>query len=85
MECAHRLLRHRLVHLIASDAHSAEDRPPALAAGVAAAAQILNSRTEALEMVTGRAEAILMGRPVSVPEPVKAEGKKWWAFFQRRR
>ncbi|MGD8369367.1 MAG: hypothetical protein PVG78_17140 [Desulfobacterales bacterium] len=85
MRCAHQLLKQRLVHLIASDAHSAQDRPPALAAGVEAAAQILDSRSEALEMVIGRPEAIINGRTISVPEPVKAENKKWWSFFQRRR
>jgi protein-tyrosine phosphatase len=85
MRCAHRLLRQRLAHMIASDAHSADNRPPALTAGVEAAAKLLEDPSEALEMVTLRPEAVLNGQPVSVPEPVKSERKKWWIFFQRRR
>ena len=83
-KCAHRLLRCRLAHLIASDAHSADGRPPVLTAAVAEAARILESREEAMALVTERPQAILDGRPVSVPEPIHPEKRKW-RFFHRKR
>ncbi len=85
MRCARQLLERRLVHLIASDAHSADGRPPALSTGVEVAGRILKDPGEAREMVTTRAEAILQGRPVSVPEPLKPGKRKWWPFFQKKR
>jgi protein-tyrosine phosphatase len=65
------LLRHRLVHVIASDAHSAGDRPPLLSRAVDRVGKILKSYDEAEAMVTSVPEAILDGRPVDVPEPVR--------------
>jgi protein-tyrosine phosphatase len=58
---AEKLLAKRLVHLIASDAHSADGRPPILSDGVCAAEKIVG-REEALRMVTEYPEAILEGR-----------------------
>jgi len=58
---AEKLLTKRLVHLIASDAHSADGRPPILSDGVCAAEKIVG-REEALRMVTEYPEAILEGR-----------------------
>ena len=80
MECAHRLLEFRLGHVMASDAHSADSRPPLLSAGVEAAAQILGSRREAEAMVLDRPEAILDGAAVEVPDPRRPKKKKWWWF-----
>jgi len=80
MACAHRLLSLRLAHVIASDAHSAGARPPVLSAAVAAAAQILNSKQEAMAMVSERPRAILDGNPVEVPE-MRTPGRKWWRFW----
>jgi len=58
---AEKLLAKRLVHLIASDAHSADGRPPILSDGVRTAEKIVG-REEALRMVTEYPEAILEGR-----------------------
>ena len=58
---AEKLLAKRLVHLIASDAHSADGRPPILSDGVCAAEKIVG-REEALRMVTEYPQAILEGR-----------------------
>ncbi len=63
------LVARRLVHIIASDAHSAEDRPPVLSRGVDAAADVLGSPDEAERMVTTVPAAILAGETVEVPEP----------------
>jgi protein-tyrosine phosphatase len=78
MECAHRLLELRLAHVIASDAHSSDNRPPILSEGVAAAAEVLGSSEEARAMVDERPRAIIAGRDVDVPEPKQPQKKRWW-------
>jgi len=79
MECAHGLLKRRLVHVIATDAHSAESRPPVLSEAVEVAARILEDDNEAWDMVTQRPKKILKGEPVSIPEPRKP--KKRWFYW----
>ncbi len=64
------LLKRRLVHVMASDAHSPHDRPPALSRGVEAAARVLGRPDEAERMVTEIPAAILAGEPVEVAEPL---------------
>lgn len=81
-QCAEAMLAARLVHVIASDAHSARDRVPALQEAVAAAAEILRSYEEARRMVTTTPAAILAGRDIdlSAPEPPQSKKKKWFFF-----
>ncbi len=81
MEYAHELLRCRLAHVIASDAHSATKRPPILSSAVNAAAIILGSKTEADAMVIDRPKAILEGKSLSIPVPKSLGEKKWWKFW----
>jgi protein-tyrosine phosphatase len=75
MKCSHALVENRLVHVIASDAHSARTRPPVLSAAVGIAAKILKNNDEALKMVSGTPEAIIKGLPVNVAEP-KRPGRR---------
>ncbi|MFN2168389.1 MAG: tyrosine-protein phosphatase, partial [Anaerolineae bacterium] len=63
----HRLLRQGMVHLIASDAHSAGDRRPELSTAVAVAGEVMGDPDAARAMVTARPEAILKGLAVEVP------------------
>ena len=56
-----KLLRRRLVHIIASDAHSTDGRPPVLSPAVHAAARIVGEE-EAWKMVTQYPQAILKGQ-----------------------
>ena len=65
---AEKLLRKGLVHIIASDAHSTDGRPPVLSPAVHAAARIVGEE-EAWKMVTQYPHAILKGRRPNVPEP----------------
>ena len=65
---AEQLLSKGLIHIIASDAHSTDGRPPVLSPGVHAAARIVGAG-EALRMVTDYPQAILEGRRPNVPEP----------------
>ncbi|RZB31537.1 MAG: protein-tyrosine phosphatase [Desulfobacteraceae bacterium Eth-SRB2] len=78
MECAHKLLKNRLSHVIATDAHSPTNRPPILSPAVQVCARILGSLKEAREMVVNRPQAILNGEPVKAPEPRPLCKKKWW-------
>jgi protein-tyrosine phosphatase len=77
MCCAEMLLTNRLAHVIASDAHSAEWRPPILSTAVEAAAELLESYDDAMRMVTEVPAAILSGDKPEVPDPLPA-GKSVW-------
>ncbi len=66
---AEKLLAHRLIHFIASDAHSISGRPPTLSAGVKAAEKIVG-KEEAQRMVTEYPQAVIDGRRPNVPEPL---------------
>jgi protein-tyrosine phosphatase len=68
---AEQLLTKGLIHIIASDAHSADGRPPVLSAAVRATAKIV-SEDEAWKMVTEYPRALLEGRKPDVPLPNKA-------------
>jgi protein-tyrosine phosphatase len=68
-QIAERLLKNRLIHFIASDAHSTDGRPPILSEGVRAAEKIVG-KEEAQKMVTKYPQAILEGRKPNVPEPI---------------
>ena len=66
---AEKLLAKRLIHIIASDAHSPNRRPPILSAGVKAAEKIVG-KEEARKMVTEYPKAVIEGRRPDVPEPI---------------
>jgi len=66
---AETLLLKRLIHIIASDAHSTDGRPPILSAGVRAAEKIVG-KEEARKMVTEYPKALLEGRRPEIPEPL---------------
>ena len=65
---AEKLLTNRLIHIIASDAHSTDARPPILSAAVRAAEKIVG-KEEARRMVTEYPQAIIDGRRPNVPDP----------------
>ncbi len=67
------LLKHRLAHIIASDAHSSDNRPPLLSHAVEKAAEILANNEEAECMVTEIPSAILSGKMPDIPEPRHAK------------
>lgn len=84
MDCARRLLELRLVHIIASDAHSAKTRPPILSFGMEAAADILKNEDEAKNMVMSTPQKILDGKIVEVSEPIRRRKKKWWFWGKKQ-
>ena len=68
-QLSEKLLTHRLIHFIASDAHSIEGRPPVLSAAIKAVGKLVG-KGEALKMVTEYPLAVLEGRRPKVPEPI---------------
>jgi protein-tyrosine phosphatase len=64
-----RLLKNRLIHIIASDTHSFNGRPPILSRGLIMAAAIVG-KEEARRMVTDYPQAILEGKRPDIPEPI---------------
>jgi protein-tyrosine phosphatase len=66
---AEKLLKKRLAHFIASDAHNVNGRPPGLTHAVREAERIVG-REEAQKMVTEYPRAILEGTIPNVPEPL---------------
>jgi protein-tyrosine phosphatase len=69
--CAQELLKHRLVHVIASDAHSADSRPPLLSRAVSEAAELTGSEWLAMSLASDIPAKILAGEPVDIPEPMR--------------
>jgi protein-tyrosine phosphatase len=68
-QIAESLLAHRLIHFIASDAHSTDGRPPILSKAVRAAERIVG-KEEAQKMVAEYPRTILEGRKPKIPEPI---------------
>jgi protein-tyrosine phosphatase len=66
---AEKLLKKRLIHAIASDAHGINGRPPGLTAAVREAEKIIG-REEAIKLVTEYPRAIIDGHMPNVPEPL---------------
>jgi protein-tyrosine phosphatase len=62
---ADKLLKARLVHIIASDAHSLSGRPPLLSSAVRAAARIVGE-AQARKMVTHYPQAVLEGQKLDI-------------------
>lgn len=80
---AESLVRDGYAHVLASDAHSGRQlRPPALGAGVAAAAELVGEQ-RARWMVEDAPAAIVAGRPL--PEPPPADVPKPGGLLRRLR
>lgn len=78
-KCCRELLKHNLVHVVATDAHSCEVRPPLLSTAVEEAGKIIGE-TNALPLVTSNPEAIVNGK--DLPDLLEPEKPKR-SFFQR--
>jgi len=65
-QTAKELISERLVHIIATDAHSCDGRPPVLSDAAERAADILGSYDDAAQMVTDIPAAILAGEQIDV-------------------
>jgi len=73
------LLKHNLVHLIASDAHSPRTRPPRLSGAVQVAARLVGDE-KAAQMVHHAPRAVIEGGDVpDLGEPTNP--RHWWRVF----
>ena len=70
------LLRKNLVHVIASDGHSADQRPPQLADAVALAADVVG-RERAEALVTTIPQAVINNLPIPALEPIEYHPQVW--------
>jgi protein-tyrosine phosphatase len=82
-ESARQMLRRRMVHFIASDAHDTKSRPPLLSeARKAVAAEVGEEVAEALSESNPR--AAIEGRPLPwLPEPQPASAPRRWFSLRR--
>jgi protein-tyrosine phosphatase len=78
------LLKSDLAHVMASDGHSATERPPLLSTGVRAAAALVGEE-RARELVQAVPQAIIEDRPVRVRAPGTVEEQKrgWFRSLAR--
>ncbi len=83
-EVAETLVTHHLVHVIASDAHSATGRGPALSAAVKRAGELIG-RDAAGAMVTTTPWTILRDDIVQVPELEPLERRRFWFPFGHKK
>lgn len=77
------LLKHRMVHIIASDAHGFSARPPRLADACAEAARIVG-REMASQMVHDIPWQIIQGEPVSTCDPVPLKSRNSRPSFWKK-
>lgn len=73
---AEEMLKTGLVHAIATDAHSAIERPPVLSEAVKRASRLVGRRAAQM-MVLDVPESIVQGRPIDAPLLIKTK-KKWF-------
>jgi len=78
-----KLLQNRLVHFIASDAHSIDNRPPKLSDAYEKAALILKNEEETNALFHKNPENVIADIPIDVCEPIR--GKKFFHFFLKRK
>jgi len=81
-----RLIGEGLVHILATDAHSAGRRVPVLSAGLAVAERLVGAQ-EAQQLVQGRPAVIMSDTPpgeaAPLPAPRKSAGS-WWRRLVKR-
>ena len=81
-KCSEELLRYNLVHVIASDAHSADRRPPKLSKALKAASSIIGPE-HARRLVEDYPAAIVAGKTFYAPEPMAKKRAILSRFFGR--
>lgn len=79
-KCAMRLVEHNLAHIIASDTHSIDLRPPGLTEAVRIVSKIIGEDA-ALDMVTTTPLKVIMGESIGyLPEPARIKSNSFWFF-----
>ena len=72
------MLRHNLIHVMATDTHSTAKRPPMLDKAMAMVEQ--HCGRDAAEALQSRADALFHGREPQLPDPVRVKKflGRWW-------
>ncbi len=79
-KCAIRLIEQNLTHIIASDTHSPDLRPPGLTEAVKTVGKIIGQEA-AWNMVSLFPEKILRGEPLDrLPKPTRSKSSSFWFF-----
>lgn len=81
-KCSEELLKNNLVHVIASDAHSAGRRPPVLSRAVDRAASLIGAK-QVHKLIDDYPAAIVAGKVFYAPEPVPPKSGFFSRFFAR--
>ncbi len=79
---ADRLLRQRMVHLVASDAHNTTTRPPRVRAALTRVSDIVDADYAA--WIRANAARVLTGEAVTEPAPARAPRSSWSDWRRRR-
>lgn len=76
------LMGHRMVHVLATDAHGVKGRPPRLAAAVKEA-ELIVGKEAARQMVLDTPIKIVRGEPVGTGEPIRIDVSAYSPFWKR--
>ena len=82
LRCVETLLKHNCVHVIATDTHRANRRPPVLSEGRAAAAALVGE-AEAHKFVRDNPRAVIEGESIEVEPPVPFDGSSKKSLLTR--
>ncbi|OGO79275.1 MAG: hypothetical protein A2Y23_01505 [Clostridiales bacterium GWB2_37_7] len=79
MSTAIDLIQHKMVHFLASDAHTTGGRSPKLSSAMS----IIDSKVslETLETIISNSQAVLKGEPIMIEEPIKIKEIKGLNIF----
>ncbi len=75
------LLRSRMVHVIASDAHSTRSRAPRIRSAIDRVAETISS--EYADWIASVSEAVVVGNAVVALEPLAQRSRRWWSRLLR--
>lgn len=78
------MLEHEMAHVIASDAHSAANRPPLLSRAVARASELVGEKA-ARALTVDVPRALVEDQPVRIPAPRPYHRRPFWAFWRQIR
>jgi protein-tyrosine phosphatase len=74
-----KMLQNRLVHFLASDAHSVDNRPPILSEAHHECEKVLNDQKEALALIESNPKLVIENKPIEINEPIRK--KRWFRSF----
>jgi protein-tyrosine phosphatase len=74
-----KLVQNRMVHFLASDAHSSDNRPPVLSDAYFQCEKILNDKKEARALIENNPKNVIENKPIEANEPIRK--KRWFRSF----